>query len=140
MTYYNGINPNVPMVGLTCVSVEVTSDYADCVTLEFDTGPKVRFTLDGDCCSHSYFTPEGISAFKELIGSTIQSVEEVDNHDGLGESFYPSSSPESDSTSWHFLKFTTSKGHITVDWRNDSNGYYDGVLYINYQDPPKVTQ
>ena len=33
------------------------------------------------------------------------------------------------------ILITTDKGHITVDWRNDSNGYYDGTIRASLVTP-----
>ena len=46
----------------------------------------------------------------------------------LGE--VPSKEGE-DSVSGHCIVFTTDQGHETIDWRNDSNGYYDGSASFN---------
>lgn len=83
--------------------------------------------LEGDCCSRSYFTD--LAQFDELVGATITQVEERDepSRDGL-----PTGDPVEyvDAISWHFLVVVTNKGHVTIDWRNDSNGYYDGTINL----------
>jgi hypothetical protein len=123
------------------------------VTLYLDIGKAYTFQLDGDCCSTSYFTPEAELAFKELIGAKILAVEhrggasvgstwgtyEADDRLPLDakerskelEAKYP----PSDCDSWHFIVFTTDKGHVTIDWRNCSNGYYDGSCTVFEADP-----
>jgi hypothetical protein len=97
---------------------------AGAVSLVLDNGQVLQIDLEGDCCSSSYFAD--VKQFDELKGATIQSIEERDE-----ASSTPLAKPEDDndsSVSWHFLVFTTDKGHVTIDWRNDSNGYYDGTV------------
>ncbi len=109
--------------------------YVDHSTLYLDDRRAVSFGLDGDCCSVSEYTDEGLAAFGELLGATITKIEDREGQSTIVEA--SSATPEwvekyetDDSTSWHFLVFTTDKGHVTVDWRNNSNGYYDGSCFI----------
>lgn len=112
------------VVGAKVVGVEPEMAPSGCyrVVLPFEDGRKLTLYLDADCCSNSYFTD--LKQFDELIGATIQEVEERDGdttNDG--------------ETAWHFLVFTTNKGHVTIDWRNDSNGYYDGNVVPSLETP-----
>lgn len=34
---------------------------------------------------------------------------------------------------WAFLVFETDRGHATIDWRNDSNGYYSGNVATEWE-------
>lgn len=102
----------------------ITVDSTHEVYLNLKDGRKVHLELFGDCCSGSYFTDT--KQFDELIGATIQEVEER-----WGKSDNNLPEPDGDDIKWHFLVFTTNKGHITIDWHNDSNGYYDGTLNMN---------
>lgn len=109
----------------------VVADKNDAVTLMLAGGRALRLALDGDCCSSSYYTDP--RQFDELIGATIQCIEERDgeSREGLDAEDIRRAEENKEyreSVSWHFLVFTTDKGHVTVDWRNDSNGYYDGSV------------
>ena len=110
------------------------SGYPDDGTcsLIVDHSSIVTFALEGDCCSHSYYTD--VKQFNELVGATISKVEER-HGDQIKERQAEAAGAES--VRWHFLVFTTDKGHVTIDWRNDSNGYYDGnikaCIYPLYQ-------
>lgn len=108
------------IVGATVVALEDTKD----MTLVLGDGRRVMLTLTGECCSSSSFTEP--KQFDELVGATILAAE--DRH-GQSDNNLPE--PEgADVIAWHFLVFTTNKGHITIDWHNDSNGYYDGDLTV----------
>lgn len=103
----------------------------DSIVLNFLDGRDLRLQLKGDCCSSSYYTDFG--QFDELIDSTIRAIEERD-----GKSETPGEKPSqenSESISWHFLVFITNKGHVTIDWRNDSNGHYDGSVHPSLTGP-----
>lgn len=41
-------------------------------------------------------------------------------------------------TLWYFLVFFTSGGHVTIDWRNDSNGYYAGTICLSVKGETNV--
>lgn len=108
------------VVGAKVVALEDVKD----MTLVLEDGRRVMMTLTGDCCSSSSFTDP--KQFQELVGRTILAAE--DRH-GQSDNNLPV--PEgSDVISWHFLVFTTDQGHVTIDWHNDSNGYYDGDLSV----------
>lgn len=96
--------------GHTVTSVVAGDSQA---TLHLDTGESVVLDLYGDCCSQSFYTDP--AQFNELVGAKVQAVAER-----AGES------PNGGETSPHFLVFETDRGHVTIDWRNESNGYYDG--------------
>lgn len=117
-------------IGSVVARVEA-STRGESATIHMHGGATLRLVLDGDCCSSSYFTKE--AQFADLVGAKILAFEEVDSSpDGFEEYDLDGT----DSLSWHFLKVTTDKGHVTIDWRNDSNGYYDGTLSAEYDGPP----
>lgn len=98
--------------------------------LRFVGGGRLTLELEGDCCSQSYFTKE--AQFADLVGAKIIAVEEVEQPDD----FVEYNTENTESLIWSFLKFTTDKGHFTVDWRNDSNGYYSGWLESKFEPGP----
>lgn len=102
--------------------VGATVGSVDGQTLNFLDGRSLYLGLNGDCCSSSYYTD--LKQFNELIGSTLQEIEECDGTSREGLVY----DDNGESVSWHFLKFKTDKGYVTIDWRNDSNGYYDGSV------------
>jgi hypothetical protein len=98
----------------------------DRLILHLEDGRRATFELEGDCCSWSHFTD--VRQFKELEGVRITKVEERTNEDKN------KTDGENGEVSWHFLVFTTDKGHVTIDWRNDSNGYYDGSVIFSVEE------
>lgn len=106
-----------------------TVERVDGSQLFFEDGASIQFRLTGDCCSSSEWTKE--EQFKELVGAKILSAENRSGRSDTGVA-----EPENhDVLSWHFLVFTTDKGHVTIDWHNDSNGYYDGDLLWEMRTP-----
>ena len=95
-------------------------------TLVLSNGKSVQFGLDGGCCSVSSFTDK--AQFQELKGSVLQKIEERDGAAGVPGRIYEQDDSDQGYISWHFLVFETDKGHVTIDWRNDSNGFYDGTV------------
>jgi len=105
--------------------MEVEAKEAEVELLSFNYGDKIVLKLEADCCSESYFTPESMELLRSLEGETITSLERVASErpgGGIGG--------RQESTCWHALLVRTNKRSFTVDWRNDSNGYYDGSLTI----------
>lgn len=93
--------------------------------LHVDGGKPITLGTDGECCSQTWI--EQIDAPDALVG-TVQDVEEIEmpnlgnidgkRHQGVEEVAY------------YGLKITTNKGRCVIDYRNDSNGYYGGNLYV----------
>jgi hypothetical protein len=101
----------------------------DAVRLETPIG---SFTVEvaGSCCSESYFPDP--KQFYELVGHTINTAECRDGYSTDTSKEEAAKSCTQEDTDWHFLVFTTDKGHTTIDWRNDSNGYYTGTLKVTF--------
>ena len=102
-------------------------------TLYLETGKAWTVDLDGECCSTSEFTPDGLAAFRELVGATITAAEDRNNETEdlvAREAKCVEKYGVEEVDIWHFLVFTTDKGHVTIDWRNISNGYYDGSCFL----------
>ena len=104
------------------VSAFALSEDGERADIHFRDGTRLDLVLAG-VCSRSYF--HDAAQFRPLIGATIRSIEERE----LGEV----ENPESECTRAHCLVFITDRGHETIDWRNDSNGYYDGYVVANFE-------
>lgn len=123
MNYYGNEKVYAKVIGLTVDNVKDA-------TLYLSDGARLEISLDGECCSMSEFTD--MDQFKELIGAKIQKIEERDGTSDLVGRVYPDDDDDdAECRSWHFLVFETDKGHVTVDWHNDSNGCYDGEVCLN---------
>lgn len=90
----------------------------DTARLLLDDGRVLQLQLDAECCSSSYFADR--QQFDDLIGATIRAVELRGGKTERDE--------DGDKIEWAFLVFTTDRGHVTIDWRNDSSGPYSGWL------------
>lgn len=87
------------------------------VDIYMDDGHVIVVGLKGDCCSCSTF--EDVRQFEELNGRTIQDIE-------LRSDKERTTRDENHADQWSFLVFITSGGHVTINWHNESNGYYSG--------------
>lgn len=85
----------------------------------------------GDCCSYSWFESLELPA---SFPFTIQKVDKV----SLGEISTPkdedSNGSYSDYLQQYSLKFETDKGHLDLEMRNSSNGYYGGSYELDVSD------
>jgi hypothetical protein len=72
---------------------------------------------EGDCCSYSWF--EHCDAGDVLQDCTLTAFEDFSMDSKNDPSGY-------EVILINMLKFTTSKGYCTIEFRNSSNGYYSG--------------
>lgn len=126
--YDDYLGPECVALVRGAVVVGMSSPYDNLVKLELEDGRTLNLALGAGCCSHSYYTD--VKQFHELLGAAIQNVEEREGRiDRLEDQKDEDGWYVGEVTmKWHFLVFTTSAGHVTIDWRNDSNGYYDGEV------------
>jgi hypothetical protein len=78
-----------------------------------------RFTVEGDCCSYSYFYE--ISNVFQMLDKKILDIEKIEMPD-------PESPDEYTSVAAYGYKIITDGGYGLVVFRNDSNGYYGGYI------------
>lgn len=106
-------------------NVIATSDQLRLVSTD---GHEVLVELEGDCCSRSFFDNYSLIDARGLMGERLVSIEDV----GRGE---PENDPYKggcDVIEYHALIIRTDRQSITIDWRNDSNGYYSGTARISF--------
>jgi len=74
---------------------------------------------DGDCCSDTWI--EHIELPANGFPAKVLAVEDIEMPD-LGQ-------PDGyEYLQYYGVKITTDKGHMIIDYRNESNGYYGGKL------------
>lgn len=110
------------------VEAVYNSTACDYVDLHCSGGVVVHIALEADCCSESYFDQDSIVDMHGLLGHTLVSMQEV----ATGA---PASGCRQEYQEVHCLKITTNKEAMSVLWRNDSNGYYDGKLTVTVVQP-----
>lgn len=86
----------------------------------FESG-QIYMVAVGDCCSHSWI--ENVELPARMRDMTFGKVLEI-RDDNLVDSF----DIDDGLRQLYGKTFVTEAGHITVDFRNDSNGYYGGRL------------
>lgn len=92
-------------------------------------GKFCELQLSGGCCSRSFFEDNGVRDAVSLVGQELVSVitaasaiQDIENHD------------ECDVRRYHAVKIRTNQEVVTVDFRNESNGSYDGECEIVWGD------
>src|ERR1700735_534686 len=105
------------LIGRTITEVVVAPDKE---SVEFVT-PDERYYFEayGDCCSDSWI--ESIEWLDNLIGEEVIS---CDEHCIREEA----DSSKNDYVKFYNIEIITKKGLCAIDFRNKSNGYYDGDL------------
>lgn len=103
------------MKGKTLTVVNVNDDK-DEVYFHAVGGEVFRMYHAQDCCE-TVSLSEVVGSLDDLVGAPIVEAEEVSSEG------HPS--PEStESHTWTFYKLGTRKGHVTLRWLGESNGYY----------------
>lgn len=103
----------------------VLSQDKESIMFRFVDGFQRSFGVGEVCCSHSWI--EHLELPQDYIGATLLRVEE-------GEDVVPWDGHTCDNSCGHDVlqvyntKFHTDRGTITLEYRNDSNGYYGGYL------------
>lgn len=103
------------LVGHTISGIKIADDRMAILFIT-DRGDVIART-DGDCCSHSWI--------EHIENTAIFPAEVVDVEDIAMDH---SADPDNDELSYYGLKITTATGHIVIDYRNESNGYYGGNI------------
>lgn len=86
-------------------------------------GRVLRIELEGGCCSQSFFDKDSVLDVKALLGQTLLKLSGVDCEDR--EAY-----ENSVSTKCYALVLRTNTESISLMWRNESNGYYDGFVHV----------
>lgn len=86
-------------------------------------GRVLRIELEGVCCSQSFFDKDSVLDVKALLGQTLLKLSDVYCE---GREAYEGS----DVTKCHALVLRTNAESISLMWRNESNGYYDGFVHV----------
>lgn len=103
------------LLGKTLVKIGGVEVQSECIDF-YTADEHYRLYHARDCCE-SVQLEEIHGDVSDLIGSPILLAEEVSNADGPPPE-YP------DSYTWTFYKLATTKGHVTLRWLGESNGYY----------------
>lgn len=111
------------LVGRTITEVVIALDKE---SVEFVTpDERYYFEAHGDCCSNSWI--ESIEWLDNLIGEEVISCNEHYVREDVPDD-HPFS--ENDCLKFYNVEIITKKGICAIDFRNQSNGYYDGELYF----------
>ena len=94
------------------------------VLFHLSDGRIMRMFHSYDCCETVYLA-DVIGDLNDLLGSPVF-MAEVAMQEG--------DSDESDSSTWTFYKFATSKGYVTLRWLGLSNGFYGETVEVSWID------
>lgn len=110
-----------PLIGRMINAIEMTSDKL-AIKFVMADGEDVTACVDADCCSYTWV--EHISLPAGGFPAFVFEAGDVDMPDLEGEG----SADECDVIQYYGFELKTDKGHMLIDYRNSSNGYYGGSL------------
>jgi hypothetical protein len=111
------------LIGKTVVKILIRCDEINIYT---DKGEHYRMNHDQDCCE-SVEVEDIIGDVSDLLGCPILKASEDtsrQNPNGITKECQ-------DSFTWTFYNIATEKGHITIRWYGESNGYYSESVSFN---------
>ena len=94
--------------------------------VETEDGAKLKFAVSGDCCSQSWI--EHLELPDDYIGATVLAIRTDGNEDRVTEE----DRQKADHLQVYQTILATNRGEITLEYRNDSNGFYGGSLDLIY--------
>ena len=107
-------------IGKTFNSIEVT-DFGSEIRFVCSDGTVYKMYHEQDCCE-SVNIEDICGEIDSLIGSPIVVAEERTEGKDYSKDNYEDWNDES--CTWTFYEFATIKGHVTIRWYGESNGYY----------------
>ena len=105
------------LLGETLVTITGAKPHEETIRFETASGRVFRMFHEPDCCE-SVSVNDVIGSIDDLIGSPILKAEDSTNRDDTRGIEAP------DSFTWTFYHLATIKGHVTLRWLGESNGYY----------------
>lgn len=112
---------SVKIDGVTFSSISGMEKGSEQVLFTATDGREFVMWHDQDCCENVRLE-DVIGDVADLMGSPVLSFECVTNGDSEKPGEY------SESWTWTFYKFQTAKGHVTLRWLGESNGYYSEAV------------
>ena len=102
------------------VSKDISSEEEDIITFTEDSGKKYVMFHNQNCCE-SVYVEDICGNLEDLIGSPILKASEDTNSktNPVGVEI-----EDQESFTWTFYNMATQKGHVTIRWYGESNGYY----------------
>jgi len=103
--------------GKTVLHVDGLRVDSECVVFFLSDGSILQIAYHHDCCASCSILDMDCED-SDFINQKILSLEIVESEDPPPGDYTP------DSYTWSFVKFSTTKGHFTMRWYGESNGYY----------------
>jgi hypothetical protein len=115
----NIVNFNA-LIGKIITKITGCENNSDCIIFECSDGTKYQMYHYQDCCE-SVNVEDICGDVDDLLNSPVLDASEDtsgENPPGFDTEEYQ------DSFTWTFYNIRTAKGHVTIRWYGQSNGYY----------------
>lgn len=110
-----------------CTLTDARNENDERIVFTLDDGRDAWLYHSQDCCE--YVRVEEIHGdLADLVGAPILLAEEVEFDEGEADDSGRQGSD--DCWKWTFYKLATVKGHVTIRWLGESNGYYGVSVYF----------
>ena len=130
MNYYNdeevGIVEIKEFIGKIFTKIEVSDNKE---TIRFITNDTIYTMYHEQGCCESVTIEDICGELSDLVGVPILKAEENTNSDEPKDGYI-------ESFTWTFYNIATCKGHVTLRWYGESNGYYSESVEIRVEKIP----
>ena len=118
------------LIGKIISGIRVNEDQSVLVFGHPD-GTNTIYVTYGDCCSETWFAD--ITGVGALIGGKVLMVEDI------AMKSVDDGRTRQEIDEFYGVKIITNKGYADIVYRNSSNGYYGGVIFLYEKLPDNLT-
>lgn len=113
------------LIGKTIIKIDGAEKHSDFILFTCSGGSKFKMHHCQDCCE-SVSVEDICGDINDLLNTPVVKASEdtsYENPDGVQIAYQ-------DSFTWTFYNVATKKGHVTIRWYGESNGWYSESVYF----------
>lgn len=111
-----------PLIGKTIVAIFLSED-GHAIRFDVEGEPPIVAVTNGDCCSVTWI--EHVEDPDAVVGHLVLDTRDIELPDLQAD--HPEDK-DREVVAYYGFKIVTANGTCTIDFRNESNGYYGGSL------------
>ncbi len=117
------------LIGKTFTSINGAAKGSEAIYFTCADAKRYKMYHDQDCCER-VAVEDVCGDISDLIGSPILKASEDTSDKNPDNVSAEITDVQDDSYTWTFYNIATAKGHVTLRWYGESNGYYSESVEI----------